>query len=212
MYVGAFFCEMRLSIMRSAAILGVVAASLLAPQPVSAALLDFTFEFSDIINPSLSVSGIIRGLEEGKTTAPEFVEVTSSSIGGIGEYLRTSGRGFAVMNGQITRIPFESPTFRGSRGIGLDYLDFFEFPAVGTSATLFINGGPPFGEYVSVCEDPLLPLNCRGTVTFLPLVPVPSTSVPGPLPVLGAAAAFGFSRKLRNRIKSSKLPTARTID
>jgi len=28
--------------------------------------------------------------------------------------------------------------------------------------------------------------------------------VPGPLPILGAAAAFGYSRKLRKRIKSSK--------
>ncbi len=30
-----------------------------------------------------------------------------------------------------------------------------------------------------------------------------SEAVPGPLPVLGAAAAFGFSRKLRKRIKRS---------
>lgn len=29
----------------------------------------------------------------------------------------------------------------------------------------------------------------------------PTNSVPGPLPILGAAAAFGFSRKLRTRIK-----------
>ena len=29
--------------------------------------------------------------------------------------------------------------------------------------------------------------------------------VPGPLPVLGAGAAFGFSRKLRGRIKSSRM-------
>jgi|LakMenEpi03Aug12_release.lakeMendotaPanAssembly.Ray.scaffolds.fasta_scaffold68573_2 hypothetical protein len=29
----------------------------------------------------------------------------------------------------------------------------------------------------------------------------PPTAVPGPLPLIGAAAAFGFSRKLRNRIK-----------
>jgi hypothetical protein len=37
--------------------------------------------------------------------------------------------------------------------------------------------------------------------------PVPSltlTEVPGPLPILGAAAAFGWSRKLRKRLKSSK--------
>lgn len=30
-----------------------------------------------------------------------------------------------------------------------------------------------------------------------------TTTVPGPLPVLGVGAAFGFSRKLRNRIKAS---------
>jgi len=30
-----------------------------------------------------------------------------------------------------------------------------------------------------------------------------SQQVPGPLPILGAGAAFGFSRKLRNRIKAS---------
>jgi hypothetical protein len=31
-----------------------------------------------------------------------------------------------------------------------------------------------------------------------------SNSVPGPLPILGAGAAFGFSRKLRSRIKASR--------
>jgi MYXO-CTERM domain-containing protein len=29
----------------------------------------------------------------------------------------------------------------------------------------------------------------------------PGTRVPGPLPLLGAGAAFGFSRRIRNRIK-----------
>lgn len=32
----------------------------------------------------------------------------------------------------------------------------------------------------------------------------PTSSVPGPLPVLGAGAAFGFSRRLRQRIQRSK--------
>jgi len=37
--------------------------------------------------------------------------------------------------------------------------------------------------------------------------PVPSpTSVPGPLPLLGVFGAFGYSRKLRNQIKTSKTP------
>jgi hypothetical protein len=35
--------------------------------------------------------------------------------------------------------------------------------------------------------------------------------VPGPLPILGIGAAFGFSRKLRKRINYSKLPAA-TLD
>jgi len=38
---------------------------------------------------------------------------------------------------------------------------------------------------------------------LLQLTPVPS---PGPLPLLGVAAAFGYSRKLRKRIKIDKLP------
>ncbi|MCP9933786.1 cistern family PEP-CTERM protein [Cyanobium sp. Candia 9D4] len=38
-----------------------------------------------------------------------------------------------------------------------------------------------------------------------PPPPAPGDSVPGPLPVLGAAAAFGFSRRLRYRIKSSSV-------
>ncbi len=33
-----------------------------------------------------------------------------------------------------------------------------------------------------------------------------ATKVPGPLPLLGVGAALGYSRKLRNRIKISKLP------
>ncbi len=38
---------------------------------------------------------------------------------------------------------------------------------------------------------------------FTPTEPPPAAPVPGPLPALGAAAAFGFSRKLRTRINRS---------
>ena len=33
--------------------------------------------------------------------------------------------------------------------------------------------------------------------------PTPPSSVPGPLPILGAGAAFGFSRRIRSRIKAA---------
>ena len=39
------------------------------------------------------------------------------------------------------------------------------------------------------------------TATLASSPPAPSSSVPGPLPALGLAAAFGFSRQLRKRIK-----------
>ena len=38
--------------------------------------------------------------------------------------------------------------------------------------------------------------------------PGPGDSVPGPLPILGAGAAFGFSRKLRRRINTANLHKA----
>ncbi len=36
--------------------------------------------------------------------------------------------------------------------------------------------------------------------------PPPTSNVPGPLPWLGVGAAFGYSRRLRTRIKTSKIP------
>jgi hypothetical protein len=38
---------------------------------------------------------------------------------------------------------------------------------------------------------------------YASVVNLPSVPVPGPLPLFGAAAAFGFSRKLRKRIKKA---------
>ena len=40
-------------------------------------------------------------------------------------------------------------------------------------------------------------------VEFTSGTPISTTIVPGPLPILGAGAAFGFSRRLRRRIKTS---------
>jgi hypothetical protein len=37
----------------------------------------------------------------------------------------------------------------------------------------------------------------------LSIAPLPTTDVPGPLPVLGAASAFGYSRRLRRRLRAA---------
>jgi len=43
--------------------------------------------------------------------------------------------------------------------------------------------------------------NFSATYNFVN-APTPPTGTPGPLPILGAASAFGFSRNLRNKLKS----------
>ena len=44
---------------------------------------------------------------------------------------------------------------------------------------------------------------CAATEGGLSIAQLPPTAVPGPLPVAGAAAAFGFSRKLRRRLRAA---------
>ena len=49
------------------------------------------------------------------------------------------------------------------------------------------------------------------TVTQAPITTFNGSAVPGPLPLFGVGAAFGYSRKLRNRIKSLKLDSAGVV-
>ena len=88
-------------------------------------------------------------------------------------------------------------------------MDAFGFPNEDTVGPLFGHGFATSGTTVATCniETPNStsrcgsnwgPLNATYTWAQADLVP----PVPGPLPVFGAAAAFGFSRKLRQRIKA----------
>ena len=53
-------------------------------------------------------------------------------------------------------------------------------------------------------SDPSDPTYISDTISVQVTTSASSASVPGPLPILGLAAAFGFSRKLRKRIKLHK--------
>ena len=94
--------------------------------------------------------------------------------------------------------------------------------AVGGSSGLDGNFGGVFGPFFAYAEsgggsvglavfnpstvvsgNTGLNKNTPWTFATATLAPSSSASVPGPLPILGIAAAFGFSRKLRKRIKSS---------
>lgn len=62
----------------------------------------------------------------------------------------------------------------------------------------------PGGSSTSSGFAPVLQTDYNGAITLGQLSPAnPTNPVPGPLPLMGAAAAFGWSRKLRRRISTS---------
>jgi hypothetical protein len=130
---------------------------------------------------------------EGQTVYPQSVQITSSSIGGLGNYDwdGTLTGGFSVVGGQISIAAWD----------GSQSLPF-------TSLLQFSGTQPITTGFQAICQD----INCIDSSSIYtgsrPPRPVIytalPTSVPGPLPLFGAAAAFGFSHKLRNRIKLTR--------
>jgi len=83
-------------------------------------------------------------------------------------------------------------------GIGSNFKLQFTIPAsVGFAPT---DGSATISAYIrnQQASGPALPqTQTRDSAAY---IAPPSSGVPGPLPLMGAAAAFGFSRKLRQRI------------
>jgi len=83
-------------------------------------------------------------------------------------------------------------------------------PNYGTIGPIFGYSATPdgFGGYLvsmynydSTASPPINYANSSGVSTYAISGSQPSSAVPGPLPVLGVAASFGMSRRLRRRIK-----------
>jgi len=191
----------------------VVTGSLLAPQEASA--VDFTFTFFE-------VTGLIENLVEGQNTcnnaAPNspacFVTVTNSggSSAGVGIYTHDVGVANFIVGRSGGSFIMKSADWEGRNNpINNGRLIFCE-PGVFRQACPNPMTSQPLGILESANNDP----NDRPQQILVKFAavqpPTPSsTSVPGPLPLFGAAAAFGFSRKLRNRIKKSGNSAASTF-
>jgi hypothetical protein len=83
------------------------------------------------------------------------------------------------------------------------------------SMDAFCNGAPCFGDLGSAdTAYSFVPSGPAGSPdTSFPYPWATATLVPGPVPFLGAAAVFGYSRKLRKRINRSKsYPVVSAID
>jgi hypothetical protein len=174
------------------ALLGVtIATTALVPQEAKAALFDFSYTFS-----TGQVAGKLDGILQGDgntvlinsfsnltfagSPAPNlpFIESVTNLFIGSGNPPATTLNGIFQDFITCTDIICDD-------GFALASVNPFGFPAAFS--------GSSFGQ---VFED-YEPQNWS-------LTPVPGTPVPGPLPLLGVAAAFGYGRKLRKRIKASK--------
>jgi hypothetical protein len=89
--------------------------------------------------------------------------------------------------------------------------DFTQAPIFSATSTDGSNSGllPIQGQYSTIYVRDSITLvggvGGTGPVADLDNVTNTVTQTPGPLPILGAGAAFGFSRKLRGRIKAARL-------
>ncbi len=81
---------------------------------------------------------------------------------------------------------------------------FFAFELVGPPGNLFIVNNQTGLEVLSTWFPTTFQVNKNNpsSWTYAQVAPASTSPVPGPLPVMGAAAAFGMSRRLRGRIAS----------
>jgi hypothetical protein len=204
------------------AMIGAAAGSLLAPQAASA--LDFTFRFEEYYGGG--VTGLIEGLSEGINAclSTDSCRITVTNNGGNGAPVGPSqtylaihvdeAAGFQVVtpagaNPYILQTSASwPPPLKGLIWYGSNNLFKLAFiPGYDQASNTYYTAGclmyadTECGREANPYENQL---NLATQFTYVSgSVPGGGTDVPGPLPVFGAATAFGYSRRLRRRIKKS---------
>jgi hypothetical protein len=108
-----------------------------------------------------------------------------------------NGGAFFIDSAYSSGAPLSSSaTFAGKTlGTGANGLGFITTGLIGTWT---LNGS---GDTINVCVGVNPGSPCGSS----------SSAVPGPLPLLGAAAAFGYSRRLRRRVSLSHSTSPSTM-
>ena len=172
--------------------LGVATGSLLAPQAASA--LDFTFSFG-------GVEGLIQNLIDNQINACDGTDSCVVKV--------INNGGTAAALG--TYVWVDTPTYGGFT-VSSGVINEARWRGAAPLSSLSFNpSNPSSGGFcgigcASIAGSPAAGVPFTGTIGPVAFAAVqsPSSPVPGPLPLFGAAAAFGFSRKLRNRIKVTR--------
>jgi hypothetical protein len=124
-----------------------------------------------------------------------------TALGELGNYILSPTTGYAIV---LSRDVIAAPLpVLEDNGISEAFNEYSFGGGFGPAGDGYYQSGDAGENWNTVLLTPTL------RVSVKELIP----SVPGPLPVFGAAAAFGYSRKLRKRIAPSKaLPVASAID
>lgn len=167
----------------------------------SALSFDFSFTGIDNFNSPAEVVGTVAGLVDnlnGQTTGLTVtIEMSWYRIWILpseftdADYI--SGTGFDVADGLVTgvNIFYKSELYKD------DSFSLFHNLFLGNQGLYSPEYSDNHGGY-NLDPDS----NSTNTLRFAPVFTPVAPSAPGPLPLFGAAAAFGWSRQLRRRIKT----------
>jgi len=172
-----------------------VGAALLATclQAGAASALSFNFSFTGTGDPTspATVTGIVDGLVDNLNDQKYGLLITITSAtntpsGGWTVFTNyAGGEGFDVSGGQV-------------KGVDIWLIEN------NRPQKLYL-GNQDYHNPLLVTSFPIQMLNTdvdNTTSNSLMFTPASSVSVPGPLPLFGAAAAFGWSRQLKRRIQT----------
>jgi hypothetical protein len=163
-------------------------------QAGAASALSFNFSFSgseapNTPNSQATVTGIVSGLADNtsnQTTGLTFTITSATNTPTLGWSTFSnygSGDGIDVSGGQVT-------------GANIHYVN-------NDGQLLFLGNQGVYGAELSETSYDFVNVDLDNTSSnSLLFTPASPASVPGPLPLFGAGAAFGWSRRLRRRIKS----------
>jgi hypothetical protein len=136
------------------------------------------------------VKGTISGLLDNTPNQTSGLSITITSApntppgGWLNNWSYAAGAGFSVANGLVTAYNAIYSSSNGMLFLGRNALPGEFYPELIDSSFNYDN------------SDRSTPAQ----VTFTPQ----SAAVPGPLPILGAASALGWSRRVRSRLRSVK--------
>lgn len=173
--------------------LAAITGAVLSASAAIAMPMDYNFTFNNALNGGGTVTGIVRGLQEG-TSAASSVEVLSNSTGlGVGEYIGSPlTNSWTVLAGEVVAFDFLSAGVLNSPPAVLDaliFLDSTELSGASFRAGIAPSPGPfVTGSGFVSTEDIAL------TFTKVDVAPIP-----GPAPIFLLAAGLAGLVTTRRR-------------